>query len=175
MKDTSSDSPLISRCGVMATHAIVTFPTCRSTFSPQLLCNYDGDDPWNFEIIPASWRSLRSQRIVLLPTLSFAWMDWDSVRRSCGGNAPYRRIFKSSPPSFRFLEFCRTWPSTRFEHLAPENCYGIKWSSTRPRCRRSDYWFSVAWKWKWCLERCESFVKWHRSCHQAKFSSLTSI
>ena len=137
----------------MATHAIVTFSTCRSTSSLQLLYNYDGGGPWNFEIIPASWRSLRSLWIVLLPTLSFAWMDWDSARRSCGGNAPYRRIFKSSPPSFRFLEICRTWPSTRFsfECLAPANSYG--WSSTGPRCRRSDYWsFSVAWKWMWCLE-----------------------
>ena len=140
MKDTSS--PLISRCGVMATHAIVTFPTCRSTSSLQLLCNYDGDVPWNFEIIPASWRSLRSLWIVLLPTLSFAWMDWDSARQSCGGNAPYRRIFKPSPPSFRFLEICRTWLSTRFSFgcLAPANSYSIRWPSIRRRCHRSDYW-----------------------------------
>ena len=26
------------------------------------------------------------------------------MHRSCGGNAPYRRIFKFSPPSFRFVE-----------------------------------------------------------------------
>ena len=157
----------------MATHTIVTFPTCRSTFSLQLLFNYDGNDPWNFEIIPASWRSLRSLWIVLLPTLSFAWMDWDSARRSCGGNAPYRRIFKPSPSPFRFLEICRTWPSTRFslERLAPANCYGIRWSSIRRRCRRTDYWSFSDLKMKvmlWTLWA----IYWNR--HQAKFFSLTS-
>ena len=88
-------------------------------------------------------------------------MDWDSARRPCGGNAPYRRIFKSSSSSFRFLEICKTWPSTRFslERLAPANSYGIRWSSTGRRCRRTDYWSFLTWKWKWCLERCELFIE----------------